>query len=241
MPVIKIVEDVNGGAVLPGDELEYTIALKNFGNDDAVNLVLTDEIPDGTTYVPGSMQITAAPPLAFTGTLTDAADNDVAEFIGTSPDNRVVFRLGTGATASSGGTLALDESTTVKFRVEVGPAAMFDERIINTAVATYEGATLGTLFTSSGTKDVVVGQGGTTLDLIKSAQPQPTIQAGQLLTYTFAVTNAGANIAVRVRVEDVTPPGTTFVSARALDGWTITQQPPEGGGTNHLRETPCAS
>ena len=59
MPVVKLVQDLNGGAVLPGDILEYTIVLSNIGNDDAVNLVLTDPIPAGTTYVPGSLQITA--------------------------------------------------------------------------------------------------------------------------------------------------------------------------------------
>ena len=55
--VTKRVQDLNGGAVLPGDILEYTILLTNIGNDGAVNLVLTDQIPAGTSYVLGSLRI----------------------------------------------------------------------------------------------------------------------------------------------------------------------------------------
>ena len=198
VPVAKLVRDLNGGAVLPGDILEYTIVLLNSGRDDAVNVVLTDQIPTGTSYVLESMQITAAPPLAFTGTLTDAADDDVddvAEF--NTASNSVVFRLGTGATLSSGGRLARGESTTVMFRVQVPTTATLDTTISNTAVATYNGATLGTPYTTSGTKDVVVGEGRTTLDLRKNVTPQPTIFAGEDLTYTLTVTNAGPNSAAK--------------------------------------------
>ena len=45
VPVAKLVQDVNEGAVLPGDILEYIILLPNTGLDDAVNVVLTDVLP----------------------------------------------------------------------------------------------------------------------------------------------------------------------------------------------------
>src|SRR5690606_15600576 len=45
----KSVVDVNGGGLLPGDVLEYTIAVNNAGNDTSINTVLTDIIPVGTT------------------------------------------------------------------------------------------------------------------------------------------------------------------------------------------------
>ena len=81
----------------------------------------------------------------------------------------------------------------------------------------------------SGTKITVVGEERTTLDLRKSVTPQPTIFAGEDLTYALTVTNAGPIIAARARLEDATPSKTTFVSATAPPGWTITQQPPVGG------------
>ena len=48
---------------------------------------------------------------------TDAAGDDQAEFI--AAGNQVVFRLGTGANATTGGTLAIGASTTIQFQVRV--------------------------------------------------------------------------------------------------------------------------
>ena len=59
--------------------------------------------------------------------------------------------------------------------------------------------------------------------------PQPTIFAGEDLTYALTVTNAGPIIAARAELKDATPPNTAFVFATAPPGWTITQQPPVGG------------
>ncbi len=38
-----------------GDELQYTISLTNTGQVDALGVTLTDPLPEGTTYVPGSV------------------------------------------------------------------------------------------------------------------------------------------------------------------------------------------
>jgi uncharacterized repeat protein (TIGR01451 family) len=37
-----------------GDKIQYTITAANFGPDNATNVVVTDKIPDGLTFVPGS-------------------------------------------------------------------------------------------------------------------------------------------------------------------------------------------
>jgi len=108
----KTVTDVNGGDLVQGDELEYTITVTNTGNDTAIDVILDDMIPTGTTYVPGSLEIVSGP---NAGAKTDAAGDDEAEFDGTA----VVFRLGTGATAIAGGDLAIAESTVLRFRVGV--------------------------------------------------------------------------------------------------------------------------
>jgi uncharacterized repeat protein (TIGR01451 family) len=86
----KSVSDLNGGSTLPGDILEYTLAMTNTGNDIATGVVLTDAIPANTTYVPGSLAIVSG---ANAGSKSDAAGDDQADFSGSS----VVFRLGTGA------------------------------------------------------------------------------------------------------------------------------------------------
>ncbi|HRI64038.1 MAG TPA: hypothetical protein PK156_07360 [Polyangium sp.] len=114
----KTAVDLNGGAVLPGDILEYTIVATNSGTDTSINTQMTDVIPMGTTYVPESIKVTAG---ANIGAKTDAVPDDQGDFNGGM--KTVTVRLGTGATATSGGTLAPGESSTVKFRVTVNAGA----------------------------------------------------------------------------------------------------------------------
>jgi len=110
----KKVEDLNGGTARPGDVLRYTIEVKNTGNDTAIDTILRDPLPVGVSYDPGTIKITQGP---NAGTKTDAVDTDQAEYL---PATRtIVVRLGTGANALNGGSLAVDESTTVQFDVVV--------------------------------------------------------------------------------------------------------------------------
>ena len=62
------------------------------------------------------------------GLQTDAAGDDIAEYIVNGAIKTVRFRLGTGATSSRGGTLASNETYEVQFKVTVnnpGTAIMF--------------------------------------------------------------------------------------------------------------------
>jgi uncharacterized repeat protein (TIGR01451 family) len=106
----KTVTDVNGGTTIPGDVLQYTVTINNTGNDASVNTVLTDLLPTGVTYVPGSLQIAGAGK-------TDAAGDDQGEY--TVATRTVTARLGAGATAAAGGSIAVGGSTTVSFQVTV--------------------------------------------------------------------------------------------------------------------------
>jgi uncharacterized repeat protein (TIGR01451 family)/MYXO-CTERM domain-containing protein len=110
----KTVSDVNGGDVLPGDVLEYTINVVNTGNDTATNVMLADAIPAGVTYVPGSVEIVSGP---NAGVKTDVSGDDQAEYDAVS--NTILARLGTGANASQGGILLVGESTAIKFQVTI--------------------------------------------------------------------------------------------------------------------------
>jgi len=82
----KTVQDLNGGDVLPGDVLEYTISFSNTGLDGATNVVLRDPIPTHTQYVPGSLQVLTNAAGAPTGTFTDAAGDDIAEYAASCPE-----------------------------------------------------------------------------------------------------------------------------------------------------------
>ncbi len=112
----KTVRDVTtpNGPVRPGDEVEYTIVVKNAGNDTAVNAVLNDTLPAGLSYKPGSLRITAGPNV---GIKTDAAGDDQGEYNAATRTVRVL--LGTGATALQGGTMQIGDTTTVLFRATI--------------------------------------------------------------------------------------------------------------------------
>lgn len=114
----KTVRDVNGGGILPGDTLEYTIVVRNTGNDASVDTVLVDPLPAGVTFVPGSIAVTAGP---NAGAKTDAADGDQGEY--DAATRTVTVRLGTGADGAQGGSLAVDASSTVTLRVTVDAGA----------------------------------------------------------------------------------------------------------------------
>ena len=105
-------------------------------------------------YVPGTLVITAG---ANAGPKTDSPGDDQAEF--NSVTNSVVFRLGTGANASTGGTLAIGATTTVQFEVQVGSSVPNQTVISDQATITAVGVTSGfplTTQSSLATTTVVV-------------------------------------------------------------------------------------
>ncbi|MBK8258295.1 MAG: DUF11 domain-containing protein [Polyangiaceae bacterium] len=112
--VTKDVTDLNGGAVLPGKELEFIIKATNEGNDTATNVNITDAIMPGMHYVAGTLEITAG---GGEGSKTDAVDVDEAEW--ESALKRVTFWVGEGATGGQGGTVAPGDSVEVRFHVTV--------------------------------------------------------------------------------------------------------------------------
>ncbi|MCY1013549.1 hypothetical protein OV079_50085 [Nannocystis pusilla] len=112
LSIVETWEDLNGGACVPGDIIEYTIEVTNVGNDAAVEVVLTDELPDGVTFVPGTLEIVEGEEPGF---LSDVAFDDEGEVL----DDELVVRLGVGADEEVGGSLAIGESTVVRFQVVI--------------------------------------------------------------------------------------------------------------------------
>ncbi len=212
--IIKTVADPNGGSVNPGDVLEYSITVSNTGNDGASNNVLRDTIPSNTTYVAGSMQITAG---ANAGVKSDGSGDDQAEFDGTN----VIARLGTGATASGGGVINPGESTTFKFSVKVNAATGNGTVVPNQAVVNYNASTLGDAFTSFSDGDPNIA-GTQTTNVTVIVPPAPSVQLvkdctspadcrsarqqpGTDLTYTITFTNNG-NVSVQnLTIVDIIP------------------------------------
>ncbi|HEY0202473.1 MAG TPA: DUF5979 domain-containing protein, partial [Burkholderiaceae bacterium] len=133
------------GQAYPGDLVQYQIAIENNGADAAKNVVLTDAIPAGTTYVPGSLVVATG---ANAGAKTDAAGDDQAEVSGST----ITFRLGQGANASVGGqlgeagSLALATGSMVSFQVRVNDSTVGN--VANQAHAAYASVTTSDPFTA---------------------------------------------------------------------------------------------
>ena len=104
----KTATDINGGLLVPGDNLRYQVNYNNVGNDSSTNTIIYDNIPLGTTYVPGSLRINGV-------AKTDVAGDDQAEF--DFANNRVVLRIGLGANAATGGNIGPGVSGNIQFDV----------------------------------------------------------------------------------------------------------------------------
>jgi large repetitive protein len=214
----KTVTDLNGGTVQRGDTLEYTVDAANTGEDAAGGVVVTDPIPANTTYVPGSLVVLTGP---NAGAKSDSSGNDQAEF--DSGGHAVVFRLGTGADGTTGGTLAAvghpNDQSSFRFRVTIDPAAPADTTISNLAQADYFGVTLGPSipFTGSASAPTTTTVADADLAVSKTVDnPDPAV--GDVFTYTIVVSNNGPASSAATVVSDPVPAGTTFVAASTSSG-----------------------
>ncbi|MER7991282.1 isopeptide-forming domain-containing fimbrial protein [Streptomyces noursei] len=215
---------VPAGPLEVGDVVTYRITAKNEGGGAAENLVLTDTVPDGTTYLPGSLRIVDGP---NAGAKTDARGDDQAAY--DAQTNEVSFFLGNGATGVAGGSLpnteTLPAGTTVEYRVTIDRASGGKE-ISNTATASYENRLGQTPEPLTATSNEQLTQVKPAADLVVTkAADATTVTVGQTVTYRVTVRNAGPNDATGVTVTDQLPDGLAFLSA---DGTSGTYDPATG-------------
>lgn len=210
--VTKTGTDVNGGNLVPGDILRYTISMFNSGLDTGTNLAVIDGIPPYTNYVPGSLKILTGPAGAPTGTMTDAAGDDAAEFVPTGVVNGVsaplvVLRLGSGANAASGGTLKLNEATSLSFDVQLAPTIPAGTILTNSAQISYNGQTLGTTFATA--SSAAASAVFTPPVALKSFMPPVVSSYATRSKLSIILTNPASNLGAvtGVAFNDTFPPG----------------------------------
>jgi uncharacterized repeat protein (TIGR01451 family) len=227
--LVKSVTDVNGGLVLPGDILEYTLNFTNTGNDPATRTVVIDGIPPNTTYLPGSIFYSSTSSGISTGSRTDAIGDDTAEF--SAVTNRITARVGRTATAVLGGQLNPGDNQSVRYRVTVDALTPGDTVIDNFATVTFRAQTLGTDITDLSDNDLAVpgDQPARVVvaspDLTVVKTHSPTRFAQQTLlpstpTFFIVVSNVGVAPSFgNVTVTDLLPAGFTAVAVSGT-GWT---------------------
>ncbi len=208
----KTATDLNGEDLHPGDTIEYSIFFNNTGDDPAVDVALSDAIPAGTTYKPGSLQVIQDD--SPTGPRTDGTGDDTAWFDGTA----VNFNLGVGATASSGGEVAPlsqgGHGYEVRFQVTVD-AGTENSDIKNEAEIDYIAKFINEPYnaTSNETVQPVEPLVDLVIDKVDITDP---VNAGEQITYRIDYKNGGPSTANNVVITDNLPAGTVF-NASASD------------------------
>ena len=225
------VNDINGGSVLPGDILEYTVTARNTGSDQANGAVITDTLADYLAYVPGSLQITTGP---NTGNKTDAAGDDQAEYLSA---NRIVrVRIGTGANAASGGSVLSSPTgtdlTIFKFRATVTTNCLLlacDPVISNQAFTTSSGSVSGNVLTTASTPGTTDGNGckifgATTRTATVGSCTVPTANAGPDQGVCGAVATLAGNTATpgTGTWTQVSGPATATITTASSPNTTVT-------------------
>ena len=198
-----------------GDVLQYNVSYTNTGADPATNFVMRDPIPSGSSYVPNSLRITAGPQAPASP--TDALNDDAAEF--NSALGEVVFRLGAGGNATTGGVIPPGATDSVSFEVAINANATPGEKIVNRASATFIGQTLGAPFTNI-SPEVTNTVAAPELRIIKSHTG--SLVGGLPTIFTLAVSNIGTapTDGSTVTVTDPFPPASFSSIANAGgSGW----------------------
>ena len=207
---VSVTKTAAAGPVLAGNTLAYSITVANAGPSDAQTVALTDIVPANTTFVSDAQ--TSGP--AFT--LTSPAFG------------------GTGTITGTIATLASGASARFTVVVLVSPSTAAGTTITNTANVT--AATNDPNLSNNSQTVTTLTATQADVSVTKSATAGP-ILAGNPITYTITVANAGPSDAQTVALSDIVPTNTTFVSDAQTSGPTFTLTSPAVGGTGTFTGT----
>ncbi|HDR7795235.1 TPA: DUF11 domain-containing protein [Bacillus luti] len=185
-----------------GETLTYSISLANIGNISATNVIYTDPIPSGTTFIPGSVTV-----------------NGVTQ-AGANPANGI-----------SVGSIAANSTTTISFQVFV-PSLPQTNPILNSGTTTYQYIPVPNQPAVSGTDttNIVSTQVSNATVTMTKTVDKNYADIGDTLTYTVAFTGTGNTNANNVIFTDAIPTGTTFVlNSLTIDGTTQVGANPTNG------------
>ena len=234
LEIWKTSQDITGDPadLMAGDSLRYTITVKNIGNENAVNTLLSDQIPANTTYVAGSTTlngVTVADPSAGVssleaGMLINAPENTTAGFMRADIDS------------------AANNLATITFDVVVNASAVDGTVISNQGFVSGNGAGGGifpqqpsddpdTAAVNDPTIDVVgslpyFDVQKTVAILVDNGTPD-IVDPNDVLRYTITATNLGSKPVTNVVLTDPIPASTQYRANRTfLNGVAIADPAP---------------
>jgi uncharacterized repeat protein (TIGR01451 family) len=198
---VSLVKNASTDPVAPGATLTYTLSISNEGPDDALNVVVSDPLPAGTTFsaitVPGGWNCTT-PAVGVNGTVNCS----IPDFAPVSALISIDVVVG----ALPDGTLLTNTATVTSTTPDPDPND------------------------NSSTTNTTVTTPVATLTVTKTGAPNP-VDAGNDLSYTITASNNGSVVLDTATVTDPLPPGTTFVSLASPGGWACTTPAVGANGT----------
>ncbi|WP_226701807.1 hypothetical protein [Microbulbifer elongatus] len=99
----SVVDPFGGSAAVQGAVITYTLTFSASGSGEITDVILSDDIPDNTTYLAGSITLNGAGK-------SDAADSDEARFDSSATPPRIEINIG---------TVNAPASYTATFQVEI--------------------------------------------------------------------------------------------------------------------------
>lgn len=180
LAVTKAISQNNGAS--PSGPYTYTLSYTNSGNATATGLRLTDVVPAGMTYVPGSARwsVTGATPL------TDADSTDAQGIVPATV--RYDFNVATGGSVTAQlAQVPPGQSGSVTFQINVN-GGLAPQIIDNSARYAYNDgvANVGPFFTNL--SSFTVNQA---VSLTFAGQTVPSALQGSIVVFTNTLTNTG--------------------------------------------------
>lgn len=223
-PEVAVTKAVDpAGPVPTGEEVTWRIEVRNVGIDPVRDAVVTDELPDGLVLVPGSISFLDGGPPELLGPKTDRSGDDQADW--DSATRSLRFRVGAGAGAQAGGTMAVpgrapdgSDHLTIEYRTIVTAAP--DASVTNPVRAAGTGRQLddpfGPLTTDADASATIDTAPSADLGIEKDDDDAVVRRVGDRFTYTFRATNRGPSPATGVVITDPLDDHLRFV--RSPDG-----------------------
>ncbi|MCK6073735.1 DUF11 domain-containing protein [Paenibacillus silvae] len=182
-PRITVSKSFSATGAVAGDSILYTATITNSGTANAASVVLSDTLPTGLTFIPGSVTVTGV----------SLPTLDVTSGIPL-------------------GSLGLGTNIVVTYRAAIANNTSILQ-LVNSANAafTFQSVAGGSIITGIiPSNNAVLTVYSPNLSIVKSASTA-NATVGDQVTYTLQVTNGG-NIGANVTITDNIPAGSSFVS-----------------------------
>ncbi|MDH5736939.1 MAG: hypothetical protein OEZ23_01450, partial [Gammaproteobacteria bacterium] len=245
--VSKSSEDITDdpAILLAGETLRYTLTVKNIGSENAVNVILSDTIPNFTTYVAGS---TSLNDVAVSDPATGVSALEAGMLINSPRDLTPGFMPADSSAAT-------DNVATIVFDVRVNNDTFDGTLISNQGFVKGDGAGSGIFATvpsddpdTPAIDDPVINLVGDiplidsqkTVEIIIDMGTPGFVDPGDTLRYTITTTNQGTRAATGVILTDAVPANTTYVADSVyLNGLAVGQ--PDSGASPLATGIPISS